>query len=122
MPCGHNSATDVSFVSWSRLPAGQVPDQAMLALAPDLAIEVISPSNTRREMERKLAASFEAGAREVWYVYPRPPPEVWVYSSPEQYRVIGGEEVLTSAAVLPGFELDLKRLFSRGPGSTHDGP
>src|SRR5208283_3798107 len=42
---------DVSFVSWDRLPGRRLPREPIPALAPDLAIEVLSPSNTRQEMD-----------------------------------------------------------------------
>ena len=61
---------DVSFVSWSQLPGRRVPRVPIADLAPDLAVEVISPSNTTREMERKLQDYLAAGVRLVWYVYP----------------------------------------------------
>src|SRR6266446_4632735 len=44
---------DVSFVSWRRVPQHRIPRVAMLGFAPGLAVEVLSPSNTREEMDRK---------------------------------------------------------------------
>jgi Uma2 family endonuclease len=52
---------DVSFISWQRVPNRRVPRVAMLDFAPDLAVEVLSPSNTPHEMERKLHDYFAAG-------------------------------------------------------------
>jgi Uma2 family endonuclease len=54
---------DLSFVSWDRLPCGTLPDEPILGLAPDLAVEVLSPGNTRGEMQRKLREYFLAGVR-----------------------------------------------------------
>lgn len=62
---------DVSFVSWKRVGSRSVPDGAMLDLAPDLVVEVLSPSNTAREMKDKLGDYFRAGVELVWYVEPR---------------------------------------------------
>ncbi|MGO9913858.1 MAG: Uma2 family endonuclease, partial [Isosphaeraceae bacterium] len=55
---------DVSFVRWERLPVkpGPIP-----AISPDLAVEVLSESNTPKEMERKLREYFENGTQLVWY-------------------------------------------------------
>src|SRR3954447_6402410 len=61
---------DVSFIGWERLPGRQVPPDPVLDLAPDLAVKVLSPSNTAKEMDRKLLEYFEAGVRLVWYVDP----------------------------------------------------
>jgi Uma2 family endonuclease len=102
---------DVSFVSWDRLPGHKVPRTAMLHGAPDLAIEVISKSNTSKEMEGKLEEYFSAGVREVWYVYPNPR-EVHVYKSPQQRTVLGPSDSLDGGPVLPGFRLALDELFA----------
>src|ERR1700694_3138250 len=54
---------DVSFASWARSPGLQLPMTQIAALTPDLAVEVLSPSNTRREMTRKLHEYFAGGCR-----------------------------------------------------------
>ncbi|CAN5905187.1 hypothetical protein BH23PLA1_BH23PLA1_25220 [soil metagenome] len=65
---------DISFISWDRLPDRKVPREPIPHLAIDLAIEVLSKSNTLREMDRKCREYFESGARLVWYIDPRPAP------------------------------------------------
>ena len=62
---------DVSFISWERLPGGEIPEEPIPRIVPDLAVEVISRSNTRKEMEEKLKEYFEKGVRLVWFVRPR---------------------------------------------------
>src|SRR5690348_10027749 len=61
---------DVSVVLWERLPDHKVPSEPIPSLAPDLAVEVLSPSNTSAEMNRKIAEYFDAGCRSVWIVDP----------------------------------------------------
>ena len=100
---------DVSFVSWSRLPGRRVPRVPIADLAPDLAVEVISPSNTAREMERKLQDFLAAGVRLVWYVHPEPR-EVHVYTG-ESHEVLTIDQELSGGDVLPGFALPLRQLF-----------
>ena len=100
---------DVSFVSWSQLPGRRVPRVPIADLAPDLAVEVISPSNTAREMERKLQDFLTAGVRLVWYVYPGPQ-EVHVYTA-ERHDVLTLDQELSGGDVLPGFVLPLRQLF-----------
>jgi Uma2 family endonuclease len=102
---------DVSFVSWDRLPDGQVPREPIPDLAPDLAIEVLSESNTRKEMDEKLRDYFTAGVRLVWYVDP-PARTVTVYTNPQQPMVLHEGETLDGGAVLPGFSLPLRGLFA----------
>lgn len=103
---------DVSFVSWSRLPNRKIPDQAIAELVPDVAVEVISRSNTREEMERKLSDYFDAGVRLVWYVYPRSR-EIHVYSAADQVRVLSKHESLDGGDVLPGFTLQVNDAFGQ---------
>ena len=100
---------DVSFISWERLPGRRVPRVPIVDLAPDLAVEVISPSNTAREMERKLQEYLAAGVRLVWYVYPEPQ-EIHVYTA-ERHDVLTIEQELSGGDVLPGFVLPLRQLF-----------
>ncbi len=61
---------DVGFFSWDRFPSRRVPSEPVPLLAPDLAVEVLSKGNTKKEMDEKLVDYFEAGARLVWYVDP----------------------------------------------------
>ncbi len=102
---------DVSFVSWDRLPGREFPREEIWSLSPDLAIEVISRSNTRQEMTRKLADYFSAGVRQVWYVYPITC-EVEVYQSAEKCVTLATKEALDGGDVLPGFQLPLTTLFA----------
>ncbi len=62
---------DVAFFSWDRLPDRRVPDEPILTLSPDLAVEVLSKSNTPREMERKYKEYFRSSVRLVWEFDPR---------------------------------------------------
>ena len=100
---------DVSFTSWDQLPGRRIPREPIAGLAPDLAVEVISPSNTAREMERKLQDFLAAGVRLVWYVYPGPQ-EVHVYTA-ERHDVLTMEQELSGGDVLPGFALPLRQVF-----------
>jgi Uma2 family endonuclease len=103
---------DVSFISWDRFPQRRVPDASMLAFAPDLAVEVLSPSNTRQEMERKLHDYFTAGVRLVWYVDPDDR-TVQVFTAPDQSQSLREDQVLAGDPVLAGFSLPLRELFGR---------
>jgi len=102
---------DVSYVSMDRLPNGKRPRTPIPSLVPDLAVEVISPSNTAREMQRKLAGYFKAGVLLVWLVYPRKR-TVDVYTAPRTRTVLKADDTLTGGEVLPGLEINLKELFA----------
>ena len=102
-------------MSWDRFPGGKLPKTPIPAVAPDLAVEVLSDSNTEGEMRRKLQDYFTAGVRLVWYVDPRTRTAA-VYTSPEQCTVFDENGVLTGGDVLPGFELPLRELFAEIEG------
>jgi Uma2 family endonuclease len=102
---------DMAFISWERLPGGEVPDVPVAGLAPDLAVEVISKSNTKKEMTRKLDEYFQAGVRLVWLVYPKKK-TVEVYTAPLDKRVLRQDETLDGGDVLPGFSLALAKYFA----------
>jgi Uma2 family endonuclease len=102
---------DVAYVSWARVPAGRVPTAPIPQLAPDLAVEVLSRSNTPREMERKLREYFDAGVRLVWIVDPDAR-TVAVYTAAVNPVVLTETDVLQGGEVLPGFTLPLAHLFA----------
>jgi Uma2 family endonuclease len=101
---------DVAFVSYDRLPDRRRPKGPIPNLAPDLAVEVLSESNTRREMENKLREYFEAGTRLVWYVDPKARC-VDVYTSPTEMTRVSSNEKLSGRDVLPGFEVAVSEVF-----------
>lgn len=103
-------APDVSFVSWEQLPQPKVPREPLFALYPDLAVEVYSKGNTRKEMARKRREYFRAGCRLVWIVYPRTE-TVDVYSDPEHFTTYSDADTLNGDDVLPGFRLPIRSFF-----------
>jgi len=104
-------APDVSFVSWSRLPGRKLPRQRVPDLHPDLAVEVLSESNTPQEMGRKLKEYFRAGTRLVWITDPEAR-TVRVYTSPEQMTTKTERQDLDGGDVLPGFKLSIREWFT----------
>jgi Uma2 family endonuclease len=103
---------DVGYFSWNRFGNREVPDDAILEMVPDLAVEVISPSNTTAEMTRKRGEYFGGGCKVVWQVYPEDR-RIDVYGSVDQFVSRGDGEVLEGGEVLPGFELNVTKLFDR---------
>jgi Uma2 family endonuclease len=102
---------DISFVPWDRFPNRQVSLTPIPHLFPDLAVEVLSSTNTPQEMEQKLRDYFASGAALVWFVNPEPR-WVDVYTSPTERRRLTEADTLDGGAVLPGFALPLQQLFA----------
>lgn len=107
-------APDVSFVSWSQLPEGHISDEPVPGLFPDLAVEVVSKGNTRREMARKRREYFAAGTRLVWMVYPKTR-TVDEYVAPDEALTLGEGDTLAGGDVLAGFTLPITALFKHLP-------
>jgi Uma2 family endonuclease len=103
---------DVAFVSWDRIPGGEFPKEPIPDLVPDLTVEVISPSNTRKEMDEKLREYFEKGVRLAWLVRPRTR-VVDVYTAADQFRRLSVSARLDGADVLPGFSIVVGELFRK---------
>jgi Uma2 family endonuclease len=103
-------APDVAFVSWDRLPGRKIPEDPIPTLVPDLAIEVLSASNTKKEMERKRGEFFSQGVSLVWEVDPVER-TVTVYTPDGAKIVLTQADRLDGGDVLPGFSLPLSELF-----------
>ena len=108
-------APDVSFIRWERLPGRGSPKPPIYAIAPDLAVEILSEGNTKAEMDRKLSEYFQAGVRLVWYIDPEPR-TARAYTAEQEWTDIGPDGSLLGGEVLPGFELPLAQLFARVEG------
>lgn len=106
---------DIAFVSHERWPSHRrAPDCAIWDMVPDLAIEIVSPTNTANEVVDKVVEYFEAGVRGVWVIYPRRR-QVYVYESPQSVHILALNAVLDGAPLLPGFQLPLTTLFEDEP-------
>ncbi len=101
-------APDVVFVSKERLP--QERNRAFLELAPDLVVEVVSPSNSAPYMQAKVEDWLSAGVRLVWVVYPNTR-SVVVYNAQREAKLLGVNDTLTGEPVLPGFQCKVSELF-----------
>lgn len=103
---------DVSFYYWSRFPNREMGVEQILNCVPDLAVEVLSPSNTPEEMLRKRREYFEGGAKLVWIVDPEQK-TVEVFTAVDQSTVLTEDQVLEGGDVLPGFKLSIAKWFAR---------
>jgi len=109
---GRVRAPDVSFISWKRMPNQELGREAIASLAPDLAVEVLSPSNTEAEIGQKIQEYFGAGGKLVWIVDPNAR-TVRVYTSPRRSVLLTEDDTLDGRKVLPGFSLSVRQWFAR---------
>ena len=101
-------APDFAFVANERLPVS-LPD-GFLRLAPDLILEVRSPSDTRPEAVAKMERWIRAGVRLGWELHPKER-VLTVYRPGQPPRTIDIDGVIDGEDVLPGFQLPMRRLF-----------
>jgi Uma2 family endonuclease len=86
-------------------------DGVLVEKVPELAVEVLSESNTPREMERKRQEYFKFGVQLVWMVDPNTR-AIQVFTSPENPTTLRESDVLDGGTVLVGFTLAIKELFA----------
>jgi Uma2 family endonuclease len=109
-----NRRPDVGFVSFGRWPK----DRSMPAegnawdVVPNLAVEVVSPSDFAEELLEKVTEYFQAGVELVWVIYPRLR-VVHVYESASRIRVLTESDELDGGSVLSGLRLPLSSLFGQ---------
>ncbi|TWU14300.1 hypothetical protein CA54_31440 [Symmachiella macrocystis] len=103
---------DVAFIAWDSFPDRRRPTGAVYGIPPDLAVEVLSPGNTKAEMDRKLRDYFKAGTQLVWYLDPKAR-HMRVYTSVDDVETIDESGTVGGGEVLPGFSMSLKELFER---------
>lgn len=101
-------APDAAFVARERLPDDRT---GFARLAPDLVVEVVSPSNTMPEIHDKVRDFLDAGTRIVWVIEPRRR-TVMVYRSRDDIRLLTDEDTLDGGDVLVGFRLRIAELFA----------
>ena len=99
----------LSFTRKERFPGGHTPD-TFGDLAPDLCVEIISPSEHKADIERKVREYFSTGAVQVWHVFPERQ-EVIVFTSPTDMQTLGADGILDGGGLLPGFSCLVRDLF-----------
>ncbi|MBA3806213.1 MAG: Uma2 family endonuclease [Acidobacteria bacterium] len=103
-------APDIAFVRMESIQAaGRI--QGYRSGAPDLAVEVTSPSNTKREMTEKAKDYFAAGAHLVWIVNPKLK-IITVYRSLNDIITLTEKDTLDGDKVVPGFQIPVAEIFN----------
>jgi Uma2 family endonuclease len=108
----HNARQpDVGFISKARHPEL---DGVEFPIAPDLAVEVISSSESSKDVLKKVTRYIQAGTRLVWTVYPEDKTiYVWKASAEGGLNAqsLKGDDLLDGGDVLPGFSLKVSEIF-----------
>ncbi|MEG4534971.1 Uma2 family endonuclease [Microcoleus sp. D2_18a_D3] len=113
MKSGNKRSPDVSFMAKERLQGlDELPD-GFLEGAPDLAVEILSPSNTVAEIHDKIVEYFENGARLVWVIHPKEQYVLVYRSSQEPDRLLKSVNSLDGEEIVPGFTLPVAELFQK---------
>ena len=102
-------APDVAFVSRERLPQ-DADINKFLPVAPDLAVEVVSPTDTVYEVEEKIAEWLAAGARAVWVANPKRR-TVTIHRAEQAPQILSESDSIEGGEALPGFSYSLAGLF-----------
>ena len=100
---------DVSFIRFGRLPDERLPVGHCL-IAPDLAVEVVSPNDLVYEVEDKVEEYLNAGVRLVWVIHPNVR-TVWTYRLDRSFAGLRESDLLSGEGVIPGFECIVRDLF-----------
>jgi Uma2 family endonuclease len=106
---GNVRSPDVSFIAAKRLGGRPLPDD-FSELPPDLAVEVLSPSERPRHVLDKVGEYLEAGVRLVWVIDPQKAKAV-VYTSLSDVTELTGNDELDGGEVLPGFRCRLTEIL-----------
>lgn len=101
-------APDVAFVRRERVES--IRGRGFIKGAPDLAIEIFSPTDSLRQLGRKVKQYLAAGCHTVWVVHPSRK-EVDVYESTGSDRTLTAEDMLEAPDLLPGFSVKIAELF-----------
>lgn len=100
---------DVSFISKARMTKRAL--ASYVPLMPDLAVEVVSPSQSLAQVRRKAEVYLRHGSQMVWLIDPQAlSAEVWRRGT-ERREVIEGDGELSGNDILPGFSLPLRKIF-----------
>lgn len=100
---------DVAFVSAARLPMEGEPEGSW-SMAPDLAVEIVSPNDLYEKVLSKVEEYFAGGVRQVWLISPEHQ-TVTIYHTPTHTTILTEAEDLVSEELLPGFRCRIADLF-----------
>lgn len=101
---------DVAFVSFERFPESGEDESSRWHIAPDLAVEIISPTDDYEDVQEKITEYFTFGVRQVWIISPESK-TLTVYFSRTEVKILTETDELKSEDILPDFRLNLSEIF-----------
>ncbi len=101
---------DIAFVSFERFPEDGKDESSRWHIAPDLAIEIISPTDDYEDVQEKITEYFTFGVRQVWIVSPESK-TLSVYFSRTSVKILTENDELVCEEILPGFKMNLSEIF-----------
>jgi Uma2 family endonuclease len=101
-------AADVAFISNERYQ--QVQSPSYLDVAPELVVEIMSPSDSWSDVHEKLADYFVAGVTTIWVVDPQLE-QIHIYRALDEVTLLTKADELTGGEILPGFQVPLTDVF-----------
>ena len=111
MKSGNLRSPDLSFIAKERLQGLRHAPKKFFQGAPDLVVEILSPSDAVDGLHEKIGEYFESGARLIWVLNPEEE-TVLVYHSPQPDRLLKAADSVDAEDVIPGFSMPLSELFA----------
>lgn len=101
---------DVAYWSFARLPAELEPT-GIPSVAPELCVEILSPTNRRAELHDKIGEYFRVGVAMVWLIDPEDR-TLSIYRTPDEAQLLHESATVTPGEPLPGFSCKVADLFA----------
>ena len=101
---------DIAFVSFERFPENGEDESSRWHIAPDLAIEIISPTDDYEDVQEKITEYFTFRVKQVWIVSPESK-TLSIYFSRTSVKILTENDELVCEEILPGFKINLGEIF-----------
>ncbi len=103
---------DLAFISTERWPLDKpAPSEAAWDVIPDLAIEIISPTDMIDDLMSKIEEYFAVGVRLVWVIHPKYR-KLYAYQSPTNVQILDQNDTLSGGEMISGFSMPLSKIFA----------
>jgi Uma2 family endonuclease len=106
---------DIAFVRKQRLPLSYAREGGYVEGAPDLAVEIQSPSQSPADLEKKIRQYFAAGTHTVWLIHPRRR-QARIHEASGEWKTVAPEGFLEAPEILPGVRIALLSIFEPATG------
>jgi Uma2 family endonuclease len=115
MSMGNVRLPDVVYISFEDMPQGRLTTEPIPTLPPTLAVEVLSVTNTLKEIRRKLVEYFQSGTRLAWIIHPKSRCIEVFTTAQTPAATLELNDTLDGGNVLPGFSLAVAEVFAGVP-------